>query len=249
MTYPMRRLKITVEYDGTDFHGWQRQQDVRTVQEDIEKALSRVLCEEVTLIGAGRTDTGVHALAQKAHFSTDNPLGSDRILKGGNSLLKNDVRIRTIEEVPVDFHARYSAVSRSYIYRLLRRERPLANRYAWYPGCTWDDELIVETVKTLPGEHSFKSFSRARPGEDEYICSVMEARWEYDAENAAFHITADRFMHRMVRGLVGALLDVGRGYLSQDEFRRLLSEPEENGATRVAQPQGLTLLEVRYRSD
>jgi len=241
-----RRLKLTIEYDGTDFCGWQRQSNVRTVQQDLEEALSSVLCEDVTIVGSGRTDAGVHAIGQVAHFSTDNRLDGERILKGANSLMKKDVRIWKIEDVTLSFHARYSAISRSYRYLLLRRNRPLSDRYGWYPECSWADEPIGEAVKLLIGEHSFKSFSRARPGEEGYICNVSRAEWETDDDGALFHITADRFMHKMVRGLVGALVDLGRGYINRDDFLELLNRPERNGATRVAQPQGLVLVGVEY---
>ncbi len=245
--YPdRRRIKIKLEYDGTDFHGWQRQPNVRTVQEDVEKALTSVLSEKITVIGAGRTDAGVHAAGQAAHFSTDNSLDTVNIINGANSLLKKDLRVWDIEEVPTSFHARFNAVSRCYRYQLLKRDYPLKRRYAWFPDCSWDDGVIREAVCLLAGEHSFKSFSHARPDEEEYICNVVEATWEYDEEGSVFTIIADRFMHKMVRGIVGALIDVGRGFMPLEEFRRLLEEPENNGATRVAQPQGLTLVEVKY---
>ncbi|MDP8238244.1 MAG: tRNA pseudouridine(38-40) synthase TruA [Candidatus Hatepunaea meridiana] len=241
-----RRIKLKIEYDGTDFSGWQRQLNQRTIQEDIEQALSSVLCEDITIIGAGRTDAGVHAFGQVAHFATDNILPYERILKGSNSLLKKDVRIWDIEEVPASFHARFSAVSRSYRYRLLKRNHPLQRRYTWYPNYSWDDKPIKEALRLLPGRHSFKSFSRARPDEEEYICDVIEASWDENGDTANFNITADRFMHKMVRGLVGALIDVGRGYLTVDDFQELLDKPKKNGATKVAQARGLTLVEVKY---
>jgi tRNA pseudouridine38-40 synthase len=241
-----RRLKLIIEYDGTDFHGWQRQPDVRTVQEDIEQALSSILQAEITVIGAGRTDAGVHALGQVAHFSTDNMLGVTNIINGANSLLREDVQILSIEEVTPDFHARKSAISRSYLYRLCREPRPLKRRYTWCPECDWDDDLIAAAVKMLIGSHSFMSFSHARPGEDEYICHITHADWISNKDGAEFHITGNRFMHKMVRGIVGALIDVGRGYMSQDEFNKLLNQPARNGAARVAQPQGLVLVEVKY---
>jgi tRNA pseudouridine38-40 synthase len=181
-----------------------------------------------------------------AHFETSNPLACENLIRGANSLMKRDVMILDIAEAPPTFHARFSAVSRSYRYCLIRRDRPLLRRYAWYPGNAWDDELVKQAVGLIPGEHSFMSFSHARPGETEYICRVTEARWEADDEGAAFHITADRFMHKMVRGLVGALVDLGRGYTGLEHFKNLLDNPERTGATRVAQPQGLTLVGVGY---
>jgi len=241
-----RRIKLTVEYDGTDFCGWQRQPNLRTVQEDLEVALSKVLQEPVTVIGAGRTDSGVHALAQVVHFDTGNPLACENLIKGANSLLGRDVMILDMEEAPPTFHARFSAVSRSYRYRLIRRDRPLLRRYAWHPGYKWNDELVEQTVGLIVSEHSFMSFSHARPGETEYLCRVTEARWEADSDGSTFHITADRFMHKMVRGLVGALIDLGRGYYAMDGFRHLLEQPEKVGAVRTAPARGLVLVSVAY---
>ncbi len=241
-----RRLKLTVEYDGSDFHGWQYQPDTRTVQCELEAALEQVLNEQTSIIGAGRTDAGVHSIGQVAHLDTTNGLECERILLGVNSLLDGDVSVLSVEEVDGGFHARYSALSRRYRYRLIRLNHPLQRRYAWHPGCVWNDALIGEAVKFLPGRHSFRSFSQARPGESDYICNVIEARWEPNSDGATFEITADRFMHRMVRGLVGALIDLGRGYLTLDEFRRLLEEPTRNGDVRTAPARGLVLVEVRY---
>ncbi|NQU04798.1 MAG: tRNA pseudouridine(38-40) synthase TruA [Calditrichaeota bacterium] len=241
-----RRLKLIIEYDGSAFHGWQRQPDVRTVQEDIERALSSILQSEITVIGAGRTDAGVHALGQVVHFSTGNQLDKENILSGTNSFLQDDVRILSVEEVTPDFHARRSAVNRSYMYRLSRELHPLERSYTWCPDCDWDDDLIKTAAESLVGSHSFMSFSHARPGEDEYICHVTQADWISDKNGADFRISANRFMHKMVRGIVGALIDVGRGNISWDEFNKLLNKPERNGATRVAKPQGLTLVEVVY---
>ena len=139
-----------------------------------------------------------------------------------------------------------NAKCRIYRYRLLKRDRPLQRRYGWFPGYSLDGNKIKPAVESLPGRHSFKSFSHAKPGEDGYVCHVIDAVWIEEANRTTFEITADRFMHKMVRGIVGALIDVGRGYMSADEFRILLEEPKRNGATRVVQPQGLTLVEVGY---
>lgn len=217
------------------------------MQSVLVDAFRSMLQEDITVYGSGRTDAGVHALGQVAHICTNNRhFSCDRILKGINSLLPEDVKLKGVVEVTGDFHARFSAVNRYYQYRLTRYRSALQRRFAWYPECVWDDQSIVEAVSLLPGEHSFKSFSKARPGEDDYICRVFDARWETDETYAIFHIRADRFMHRMVRGIIGALVDVGRGYLAMERFRDLLLNPKFNGAVRTAPSQGLTLIEVSY---
>ena len=206
------RFKLTIEYDGTDFYGWQSQPDVRTVQDELEAALRTIFQDRVVVYGAGRTDAGVHASGQVAHITLPRAFSLPRLVRGLNSILPRDVKILNGVAVPPTFHARFSARSRTYVYRVLRCERPLLTRFAWCPGFDWDDAVIARAVEMLRGRHSFISFSRTRPGEEGYICDIFDASWETDPEGSWFRITADRFMHRMVRGLMGALIDLGRGY-------------------------------------
>lgn len=250
-TEPVERcIKLTIEYDGTDFSGWQYQPGVRTVQGELTTALMSMFREKITVYGAGRTDAGVHALGQVAHIRTRNSRISLRQIRLGiNSILPLDVKLREVKEVQGDFHARFSASSRYYQYRLIRYKSALLHRFAWYPGYSWDDKKVEEAVSMLKGNHSCKSFCKARPGEERYLCRIDETWWVEDSEGAIFHIVADRFMHKMVRGIVGALVDVGRNFLSLSSFRRLLLSPTGNGATRVAPPQGLTLVRVNYPCD
>lgn len=242
------RFKLTIEFDGSEFSGWQRQINAsRTVQGEIEKALQQILQQKTAVVGSGRTDAGVHALAQVAHV--DLSLGTmplSRLHLALNSLLPNDVQILEIEPAEPHFHARFHAVSRSYRYRIERSHHPIRRRFSWTPPYNWDNELIKMTTMFLTGRHSFKSFCIQRPGETGYFCTVREANWEDDAEGVDFFITADRFLHKMVRGIVGALIDLGRGRYSREDFQKLLDEPTANGAVFVAPPQGLTLLKVEY---
>jgi len=243
----LKTLKLTIEYDGTDFCGWQFQPSVRTVQGELEAAFEKLLQAKTTVYGSGRTDTGVHAIGQTAHVKIDDKqLGYDQIRKAINSLTGFDLLVKKVEEVPLDFHARFNAISRCYNYRLIRQPFPLMRRFAWFPGYEWNDELIEQAVYLLNGRHSFKSFCRFRPEEDVYSCKIFEVHWKADEYGAIFKITADRFFYQMVRGLVGALVDVGRKYYSIDDFRRLLDEPEENAQVRFAPARGLVLMEVKY---
>lgn len=242
-----RRIKLTIEYDGTDFCGWQVQPDVRTIQGDIEHAFQTMFRAKPTVFGAGRTDTGVHALGQVAHVSIPNrELTCEQILNGINSLLSDDVKLLKVEDAPADFHARFNTTGRRYMYRILRNRHPLQRRLAWYPGCSWQDDIIQDATKVLIGRHSFKSFCRARPEENHYICNVIQADWEPDSNGATFNIIADRFFHQMVRGIVSALIDVGRGYTSPDKFRDLLENPVDNAQVQFAPSRGLTLVEIKY---
>ena len=242
-----RRFKAIIEYDGTDFHGWQRQLNVRTVQEEIESALSQIVNESVTLFGSGRTDSGVHAVGQVAHVSIDSEtLSRERLLYAVNSLLPSDVKCISLGAVDSDFHARFDAVSRSYRYHIEKTHHPLRCRYSWCPRQSWDDRPIQDAVKYLVGEYGFRSFCRKRPGEEHYRCEVFSAEWKIDSEGATFEICADRFFHRMVRGIVGALMDVGRGYFSVENFADLLENSTRESNITIAPPQGLTLVEVKY---
>jgi len=243
-----QRYRFLIEFDGTDFAGWQRQIDsTRTVQSEIENALAQILQQKVTLIGSGRTDAGVHALGQVAHadlFLAN--ISPQKLLSSMNSLLKADIHIISLNETSSDFHARFQAISRSYRYRIERNRHPLLRRYIWTPQYIWNDEFVIPAVELLIGRHSFKSFCLQRPGEEGYYCTIKSAKWEIDNDGVNFLITADRFLHKMVRGLVGALIDVGRGRYSLDEFNQLLDNPKRNGAVSVAPPHGLTLMRVDY---
>lgn len=259
---PGRRLKLVLEYDGTDFSGWQFQVGRRTVQGTIEQALARLLGAEVEgsergatgdigalrsrVVAAGRTDAGVHASGQVAHVDVATPLSSNTIRRGLNALLARDVRVLEVSEAPPGFHARFSALSRTYRYVLRHRDSALERRFAWAPRFPWRDEPIRAFLDALKGKHSFKSFCRAREGENDYICNVLSVEWAADDAGATLTVTADRFLHSMVRGIVGALYDLGRGYWTFADLERLLEYPDRVGAVRIAPPQGLTLVRVAY---
>jgi tRNA pseudouridine38-40 synthase len=245
---PSRRYKMVIEYDGTDFAGWQVQGGkIRTVQGVLEKAFGQILSQKVTVIGAGRTDAGVHALGQVAHARLVlKNITPGKLQLAVNSLLPHDVQVTAFEETHPRFHARFWARSRSYRYRIERSYHPLTRRYVWTPRYDWDDAIIARLVDHLPGRHSFRSFSLQRPDETGYISEVISAGWVADAMGATFTITADKFYHKMVRGLVGCLMEVGRGRLTEEVFLNLLNDPRQNGEVFVAPAQGLTLIRVDY---
>lgn len=242
------KFRVRIEYDGTDFSGWQIQENAdRTVQGAIEAALAQIFQQKIDVIGSGRTDAGVHSVGQIGHFTLpDARMPMERLISALNSMLPKDVQLYDAEPVTDDFHARFSARARSYRYRLERRFHPLTRRTAWTPPHPWDDHVIGQAVPEIVGSHSFKSFCLARPGEEDYFCTVQSCEWLQDQEGATFHITADRFFHKMVRSLVGALYDLGRGHISADDFTRLLHHPTTNAAVYIAPPQGLVLIKVEY---
>mgnify|MGYP003964686409 CR=1 FL=1 len=242
--YPERRVKLTIEYDGTDFCGWQVQPEHRTVQGELENALKRLTGQKVTIYGSGRTDSGVHAIGQIAHITLpESKFNLLSLQKSLNGLTGKDIYVRDAEVVPDDFHARFDAKSRRYKYRLLKHPHPMLIKFS---DRIWDDKIARETSKKLKGKHSFKSFSRKREGEVDYKCEIFDATWTPTYYGASFEVEADRFFHQMVRGLVGAIIDVARGYLSNEEFLKLLHNPENNAEVRFVPPQGLVLLEVKY---
>ncbi|MBM3326554.1 MAG: tRNA pseudouridine(38-40) synthase TruA [Calditrichaeota bacterium] len=241
------RLLFLIEYDGTDFSGWQWQARGRTVQRTLEGVMQRVFGQPIRLVAAGRTDAGVHSLGQVAHCNVvDCRVPVERIPQAVNNLLPPDVRILQTSIAPPNFHARFSAVRRTYEYCITKRFHPLTRRRAWTPNFLWDDEIIGREIQLLIGRHSFRSFALFNPKEKDYVCDIFEADWKYDAKGCTFTITADRFLHKMVRGIVHSLIDLGRGYYSLEQFSALLHSSTGNAAVRFAPPQGLTLVRVEY---
>ena len=242
-----RQLKLIIEYDGTDFSGWQFQLKVRTVQGEIEAALDKIFDNKITLYGSGRTDAGVHARGQTAHIYIENlNLQCEQIRMGINSLTRRDINITEVSEIGDGFHARFDAVSRVYKYTLIKKPNPFLLRYAWYPNWDWEDQLIIEAADLLIGEHCFKALSRSRPAETEYLCHVHRAVWHINSKGAIFEIEANRYYYQMVRGIVGALMYVGRGHISVADFNELVQNPRENAQVYFAPPAGLVLDRVNY---
>jgi tRNA pseudouridine38-40 synthase len=241
-----RNIKLEIEYDGTDFHGWQIQPKLRTVQKEIQDKLQIILKHEVTLIGSGRTDVGVHALGQVANFETENQLETESILKGLNGLLPPDVVIKSIKEVDLDFNARYSAKSRFYRYRVHLGKAAILRNYVWEVSYSLDPEKMTKATNQVIGKHEFSSFCVAESTKENNICHVMTANWKKSKRELVFEIEANRFLHTMVRSLVGTSVEVGRGYLSVSDFARILKAKDRRKAGPTAPACGLYLVEVKY---
>ena len=241
-----RNIKLEIEYDGTDFHGWQTQPKLRTVQGEIQEKLKTILRHEITLIGAGRTDAGVHALGQVANFKTDNQLDGESILEGLNGLLADDVVIKKVQEVDPGFHSRYGATGRLYKYRVYRGKTALLRRYAWEVLYSLNLDEIRDATEEIQGEHDFSSFCVAESAKENNVCGVTDATWEQSGDELIFRIEANRFLHTMVRSLVGTLLEVGRGYFSVADFVDIMKAKDRRKAGPTAPPRGLYLVEVKY---
>jgi tRNA pseudouridine38-40 synthase len=235
-----------VEYDGSDFSGWQIQPDRRTVQGVIRDSLEKILNEKINLIGAGRTDVGAHALAQVANFKTKTELDLKAIFEGANSFLPDDVLVREMEDVDSDFNARYSAISKTYRYRIYLKRTALLKRYVWEVLIPIAIEKIEEATRAILGQHDFSSFCVAKSTKEDNLCDVKHAEWIERNQILVLEIEADRFLHSMVRCLVGTLVDVGRGHFSPSDFTDILNAKDRKRAGLTAPAKGLYLLKVNY---
>jgi tRNA pseudouridine38-40 synthase len=245
----VKNFKITIEYDGTRYHGWQRQKTDRTIQEEIEKAVLTITGRQVPLTGSGRTDAGVHAYAQVANFKCETHLGPQDLLRGLNSLTADDIVIRGCEEVAASFHARYDVKSKTYAYKMLNRPNPAAigRQYAWHIRKKMNLEALRSASAHLIGRHDFKAFEGAGSPRAHTTRSVFKASLVEEQEGyLAFEIEADGFLRFMVRNIVGTLVDVGLGKTSPDEFRRILESKDRDQAGATAPAQGLFLKTVTY---
>jgi tRNA pseudouridine38-40 synthase len=244
----MRTIKLTVAYDGTDFVGWQRQGKGVSIQGLIEEALAAIDGAPVTLHGAGRTDSGVHALAQIATARITSPIGDSRLARALNAHLPESIRITAISTVPDDFHARFSAVSKAYEYRIwnARTLPPFIRLYAWHVIEPLDVEAMRAATRAIVGAHDFASFRSARSVNHTTIREITTADWNSDGSLLTFRIAGKGFLRYMVRSLVGTLAEIGRGQRPADDMARLIASPDRSAAGRTAPALGLFLVKVEY---
>lgn len=245
----MRNIKLVIEYDGTNYLGWQRQPIGPTIQEVLEKAIERITKEKINTMGSGRTDSGVHALAQVANFKTRSKMTPIQFQKALNSILPKDIVIKGVEEVDTDFHAQFHAKSKSYIYRILNRPFPsaLERQRTWFIPDHLNVSNMKEATRLLLGEHDFRAFSLSKTNVKTTVRRVLRASLEEKADDTVeFEIEATGFLKGMVRLIVGTLVHVGKGKISVEEFGRILESGEKTHFVRSAPPWGLFLKEVKY---
>ena len=245
----MRRIAVKVEYDGTDFVGWQLQAVGRSIQGVMEDAVRKATgaADRVPVQGAGRTDAGVHAEGQVAHFDTGCDLEPDVIVRALNYWLPRDVSVLAARQVPDDFHARFSAKLKLYRYRVIccRERRPLRERYWLREPGSLDLPVMQECASLVAGSHDFASFTTEKQEGQDTVRTVRRSEWT-QADELHYRVEADGFLYNMVRALVGTMLEAGRGKLTPDEFRRILDARDRRAAGPTAPPHGLTLVEVRF---
>ena len=246
----MTTFKVVIEYDGTRYSGWQRQLNVPTIQASLEDALAAIAQTRIPVVGAGRTDAGVHALGQVASFRTDRGLSRQVWLRALNAHLPADISVLSVEEAPDHFHARYSASGKLYEYHLLNRpERaPLHRERAWMLFKALDVAAMTDAAACLIGTHDFSSFETAPTDNENPQCRLdrLDLRREGDFIILAFH--ADRFLKQMVRSIVGTLVEVGQGKRGAGDMRTVLTARARAAAGRTAPAHGLYLVKVDYHA-
>ena len=240
------RYFIELSYKGTNYHGWQIQPDASSVQEEITKALATILQEKILLVGAGRTDAGVHASQMFAHVDTVKKLTDDYVHKL-NAILPNDIVIKSIKEVSGETHARFDAVSRTYEYKILLGRDPFLLETTWQlHQKNLQIEKMNEAANLLFKYEDFESFSKVKTDVNTFNCTIMKAVWTLEDKHLIFHIKANRFLRNMVRAVVGTLLEVGLGKKTVEDFRKIIESKKRSEAGLSVPAKGLFLTEVCY---
>jgi len=242
-------FKIVIEYDGTHYHGWQRQKNDRTIQQEIENALTTMTGSRIPLNGSGRTDAGVHALGQVANFLCETDLSAAVFQKGLNSILPDDIVIRDCRRIDESFHARYDAKSKIYRYQILSGRVPpaIGRQYVWFIRRRLDTAAMRSAASHLVGTHDFKSFEGTGSPRSHTTRAIMTADWnEPKDDSLIFQIEADGFLRYMVRNIVGTLVDIGLGKITPAKISDILASKNRRNASATAPAHGLFLMEVKY---
>jgi len=246
-----RTVQLVLHYDGARFAGWQRQPDARTVQEELEDTLSRLCNTPTRVAGAGRTDAGVHARGQAASALVPAKWPADKLRRALNAVLPDDIWVVAACEMAPEFHARYSALSRRYSYQIGTDDAahsPFRARWEWAVAEPLERRLLDESARALVGEHCFRAFAvrGTAPAHDDHRCQVQQTRWEERPGGLTFEITANRFLHHMVRFLVGTMVAVASGRRDGATVTRLLDAADNSDVSPPAPPHALFLEQVEY---
>jgi tRNA pseudouridine38-40 synthase len=259
----MRNLKIIVSYDGADFSGWQVQPDAATVQGTLATAIGRITGEKVLPQGSGRTDAGVHALAQVVTFVTESSVPTENFVKALNDILPASIRVLEASEAPAEFHARHSARAKTYRYRIFRKAicPPFLARYVWHFPYPLDEGAMAHAADLVVGEHDFTSFAAVDPEkgfnhrghggaqgirEASNVREIFSSAWGRVGDELVYTVRGSGFLHHMVRNLVGTFILVGKGTLQLDDMTRILEARDRSAAGATAPASGLYLVNVEY---
>ncbi|WP_435355441.1 tRNA pseudouridine(38-40) synthase TruA [Emticicia sp. SJ17W-69] len=241
------RYLIECSYKGTEFHGWQIQPNAMTVQEEIEKAISIILKQKIEITGSSRTDAGVHAFQQYAHIDIEEEIPNvDKFAHSMNGILPKAIAIKRILQVADDFHSRFDATHRRYLYRIVQDKNPFWNEMAYFIRTNLDIDLMNQAGEILLKHIDFQCFSKVKTDVATFDCKIEYAYWERQEKFLLFHIKADRFLRGMVRAIVGTMIEVGAGRMQLSDFEQIILSKNRNKAGRAVPPEGLTLVEVGY---
>jgi len=242
----MPRYKIFIGYEGTRYSGWQKQPNANTIEEEIEQALTQILQYPVNIIGQGRTDSGVHAERQIAHFDFTETLDKDSFLYAMVGVLPRDIAVWDIKEVSPGFHARFDGKARQYRYQIITRPSPLLDSYAERVFKELDTEAMAECADMITGKHCFESFTKSSAEQPDTECEVYISEFKFEEPLITYRIKANRFVRYMVRRLVGTMIQVGLGKKKVDYFTDLLRKPSNEKSGYGASAKGLILEKVEY---
>ncbi len=242
----MPRYKLWVEYEGTNYHGWQIQPDQPTIQGELEKAFQQISREEVRVHGQGRTDQGVHAFEQIAHVDLKEEVDIPRFQYGINGVLPADIAVWRMEVSADDFHARFDATARQYAYFYTRRYHPLYRRTTEKVLQDVDINLLNQCAEWVAGRHDFESFTKTSDEQPSAVCDVALSEWKEVEEFLVYRIRANRFVRHLVRRLVGTMMRVATGRREVGEFKQMLEQPDPGEGGYTASPKGLILEKVNY---
>jgi tRNA pseudouridine38-40 synthase len=242
----MSRFFIEIAYNGTNYHGWQIQQNANTVQAEINKAISTLLNEKITVIGAGRTDTGVHAQQLFAHFDTSIPFETEKLLFKLNSFLPDDIACNSIFKVNSDAHARFSATTRTYEYWITPTKTPFLINKAYYFPHSLNIDLMNKAAKELMLHTDFSCFSKSKTDTFTNDCNITSASWKTIDNQLVFTISANRFLRNMVRAIVGTLLEIGQNKITIEDLKKIIKSKNRSEAGQSVPAHGLFLVKVEY---
>lgn len=242
----MKNYKLIIQYDGTNYSGWQIQENSSTVQAKITGAIEVLLKEKVNLIGSGRTDAGVHALGQTANFRTGKDFDLRKFIYSLNSILPADISVINIEEAPENFHARFDAKKRSYIYLFSTRKSPFFYQYSFYYGGRPEIKDLNNLSKEILGKHDFSSFCKKPDEVQNKICTIDAAYWKETKGFIFFLIEGDRFLHGMVRTITGTLLNAQKNNFGKEYIAGIISSCNRSSASEALPAKGLFLYKVKY---